>query len=66
MSKTQMNYTEMLLTTWEVKPLKQFHIIISKSKESKSIFQKQIQIITNIIELFSEILYTLGLDKPRK
>ena len=26
----------MLLITWGVKPLKQFHIIISKLKESKS------------------------------
>ena len=31
----QTNYTKMFLTTWGVKPLKQFHIIISKSNESK-------------------------------
>jgi len=40
MSKTQTNYTKKFLTTWGVKPLKQFHIIISKSKEIKIVGSK--------------------------
>lgn len=35
LSKTQMNYTKMFLTTQGVKPLKQFNIIISKSQVKK-------------------------------
>ena len=35
-----MNYTKMLLTTQGVKPLKQFHIVISKSKKIKIVGSK--------------------------
>ena len=43
--KTQTNYTKTFINAWEVKPLKQFHIII----QEKFQYNKHLKINLNLI-----------------